>query len=295
MEEGLRQYLGESKFPFSPAEFRDITDMHLGPSMVVILPKATVNLPVGTHVHSSYEFMLPLAPMPVSLVGDSPVVFEPNKLFPINCDQPHGQVERSYNSRFIAFQIEKAFVQNISYEMYGSRQLLFRNSSHEWSVDLQSLLKSFVEESTNRQAGHTLIMESLSTQIVINIFRQIDHNMGEPLKDSFYSDRDNINRAIEFLNDYSGADYSLGDVAKVANLSTYHFIRVFKSETGKTPIDYLIDIKVKKAKYMLMNKNKSISEVCYECGFSNPSHFTRIFKTKVGVPPSVYRKSFLGI
>lgn len=295
MEEAMQQYLGEGYYPFSPKEFSNLVDIHLGASMIVLMPKTNINLPIGTHVHSSYEFFLPLIPMPLSIVGKNQVRFEVNKLFPINCDQAHGPIEQTTDSRFIAFQFEKEFLQDISKQVYGKRHILFQNCSNNWSQSLQLLLRSFVEESSNRQTGHTFIMESLSTQIAINLFRQLKHNMAEPLKGNFYTTRDNINRAINFLREYYNEDYSLEEVAKIANLSTYHFIRVFKNETGKTPIEYLLDFKIDKAKSLLTNKDKSISEICYDCGFNNPSHFTRVFKYKTGVTPSIYRKNFLDI
>jgi AraC family transcriptional regulator len=294
LEEGMQQYLGENHYPFSPHEFSKLADMHVGASMVIFMSKSYISLPVGTHVHSSYEFIIPQAPMPISIIGKKLFNFELNKLYPINCDQLHGPIEQLPASKFITFQLKKQFIQDMSNQVYGKSQLQFRNTSYKCSSELQALLRAFVEESSNRQAGYNFIIESLSTQIAIYVLRQIKHNIAEPLNEYIYSERDNINRAIDFLSEYYNGDYSLHDVAKVANLSTYHFVRVFKGETGKTPIEYLLDIKIENAKSLLMNKNKSISEVCYDCGFSNPSHFSRVFKTKIEVTPSSYRNSLLG-
>ncbi|MFZ5642647.1 MAG: helix-turn-helix domain-containing protein [Bacillota bacterium] len=81
----------------------------------------------------------------------------------------------------------------------------------------------------------------------------------------------------------------------MANLSSYYFIRVFKAQMGKTPYEYLLDIKMEKAREMLKQRNHTITEICYECGFNSISHFTTAFKRKVGVTPTYYRKSALHI
>lgn len=88
-------------------------------------------------------------------------------------------------------------------------------------------------------------------------------------------------------------EYSLEEVAQLANLSPYYFIKVFKTQTGKTPYDFLVDIKINKACTLLKTSSNTITEICEYCGFSNSSHFTNVFKRKMGVSPSEYRKAFI--
>jgi len=100
----------------------------------------------------------------------------------------------------------------------------------------------------------------------------------------------NINESIKFLKENYQNEYCLEDVARVANLSPYHFIRVFKSQTGKTPYDFLMEIKLEKAKEMLMDSAKTVTEICSILGFSNPSHFAAVFHKATGQSPTAYRK-----
>jgi ATP/maltotriose-dependent transcriptional regulator MalT/AraC-like DNA-binding protein len=103
-------------------------------------------------------------------------------------------------------------------------------------------------------------------------------------------EKENINRAVAYLRENFTKKYHLADVARVANLSPYHFTRVFKAQTGKTSSDYLLDIRVEKAREMLRTTDQTITEICFQCGFCNPSHFATVFKRRVGVGPSEYRK-----
>jgi len=107
-----------------------------------------------------------------------------------------------------------------------------------------------------------------------------------------YNVTKNINQSIKYLKENYQKDFCLEDVAKAANLSPYHFIRVFKSQTGKTPYEFLMDLKLQKAKEMLLDSTKTITEICSELGFSSPSHFAAVFSKNVGETPKAYRKKY---
>lgn len=105
-----------------------------------------------------------------------------------------------------------------------------------------------------------------------------------------YNVTKNINYSIRFIQENLQNEFSMEEAAKVANLSTYHFIRVFKSQTGKTPYEFFMDAKMQKAKEMLKDHTKAITEICSSLGFSSSSHFARVFKKATGLAPSEYRK-----
>lgn len=107
-----------------------------------------------------------------------------------------------------------------------------------------------------------------------------------------YNVTKNINQSIKYLKENYQNEYCLEDVAKEANLSPYHFIRVFKSQTGKTPYDFLMDIKMEKAKELLTSTSKTIFDICVDIGFSSPSHFANVFSKAAGISPSAYRKKY---
>ena len=98
-----------------------------------------------------------------------------------------------------------------------------------------------------------------------------------------------ITRAKEFINERKGEDMSLNDVAKVVNMSTFHFCKMFKKATGLTFTEYLSLVRIAKAKNLLLNPNLRVSEIAYEVGFQSLTHFNRIFRKMVGESPSQYR------
>lgn len=108
-----------------------------------------------------------------------------------------------------------------------------------------------------------------------------------------YNVTKNIELSIKFLQENYKNEYCLEEAAKAANLSPYHFIRVFKSQTGKTPYEFFLDIKMQKAKEMLKNHIYTITEISSALGFSSSSNFARVFKSTFGLAPTDYRKKHI--
>lgn len=80
-------------------------------------------------------------------------------------------------------------------------------------------------------------------------------------------------------------------MAGIANLSRYHYSRLFKKHTGMTPFDYYQDVKISKIKEKLCDKNLSVTQAFTDCGVDYSGNYLRIFKEKVGMTPSQYRIS----
>lgn len=103
--------------------------------------------------------------------------------------------------------------------------------------------------------------------------------------------RDNIKKAMEYLDNCNYKEYSLEEAAQKAELSPYHFIRVFSSEVGMTPHKYLVKIKVEAIMDKLADRNLSVAEAFSACGIEYNGHFAAVFRKTVGMSPSQYRKT----
>jgi len=96
--------------------------------------------------------------------------------------------------------------------------------------------------------------------------------------------------AKEFLDDFPQADVSLEELAKLANLSPYHFARSFQKEFGFPPHAYQVQSRLHYA-IRLMKQGHSLSDIAQESGFHDQSHLHRHFKRAMGVTPKQYIKS----
>ncbi len=99
-----------------------------------------------------------------------------------------------------------------------------------------------------------------------------------------------VRRALNFMEERYLEDISLKDIARAACLSPYHFCRLFKKEMGITCISYLSRLRIEKAKSLLGNTPYPVTQICFEVGFNDLSHFERVFRSIEGIPPSAYRK-----
>jgi AraC-like DNA-binding protein len=85
-------------------------------------------------------------------------------------------------------------------------------------------------------------------------------------------------------------EITLEDIGVVAAMNSQHFLRMFKQVYGITPHQYLIDLKLRKAKEMLVGTGLTINEICQTIGFESVFSFSILFKGRFGVPPSGFRK-----
>lgn len=291
MSEALKKFLGDGPYPYPPKEFAEAVNMHLTDKFIVLQPKTALNFVEESHAHESFEFLIPGSAMPLAKVEKRLFQFEVNKLFVFNSEEFHGPATAYPNCRFLAFQVDKHFMRETARMIYGREAVSFKNGSFAFDHEIEELIRRFIEENVNRQAGYQFIMDTIGTQVIIKLLRQLRSNMPVLTRECDYHERNNINRAKDFLTEHSNDDYSLEKVAQIANLSPYHFLRVFKAQIGRTPYDFLLDIKIKKACALLNGHKFSITDICYLCGFNSLNHFGSVFKRRVGVSPSCYRNS----
>ena len=101
-----------------------------------------------------------------------------------------------------------------------------------------------------------------------------------------------INKVKQYISEHYNEEVRLDDLSSIAGMSTSAFCRFFKTHTGRTVMDYLIDIRLGNAARLLVDTTAPISEICWQCGFNNLSNFNRIFKAKRGYTPRDFRTLF---
>ena len=95
--------------------------------------------------------------------------------------------------------------------------------------------------------------------------------------------------AIAYIGEHFREELTVAKLAASVSLSPYHFIRVFKRETGFTPHAYLCNTRMATAKYLLKTTRLSVKDICFACGFSSESVFCGAFKRRQGLTPAQYR------
>jgi transcriptional regulator GlxA family with amidase domain len=100
----------------------------------------------------------------------------------------------------------------------------------------------------------------------------------------------NVDIAIEMMQNKIHETLSLEEIAQKVNLSASHFSNVFKKQTGFSPIEYFIHLKIQKASQYLLFTQLRIKEIASNLGIEDPYYFSRIFTRVMGLSPNEYRK-----
>jgi AraC family transcriptional regulator len=99
-----------------------------------------------------------------------------------------------------------------------------------------------------------------------------------------------LRRVIERMRCFD-CDLSLQALANESGYSRVHFARMFRAATGYSPHNYLLNLKLERARELLKDPSLSLIDIALDCGFASHSHMSRLFHKNVGVTPSAYRRS----
>jgi len=98
-----------------------------------------------------------------------------------------------------------------------------------------------------------------------------------------------LRRVVEFMHANMDKQIGLKDLADCAGLSLSHFSFQFRASTNQSPHQYMLRLRIERSKELLTDFRLSVLDVGLEVGFRNQQHFATVFRSSVGVPPSVYR------
>jgi AraC-like DNA-binding protein len=170
----------------------------------------------------------------------------------------------------------------------ANRGILFSEQTTEMAGE------RLMQISKKRGFDSYMEFQSLLYDLAISRDQRLLTNISfQKTNDFFNSDR--IEKIYNFVRENYNKRIMLDDAAKLLNMSIVSFSRLIKQRTGKSFVDFVNEIRLGYATRMLIETSKSISEICYECGFNNISNFNRTFKRKQNCTPSEFRTNFNGV
>lgn len=143
---------------------------------------------------------------------------------------------------------------------------------------LETAMKEFMRD------GYSLIIEAYLTALFGKLlkFYEIEKS---------YINHDTVSQILQYCKAHYKENITVGQIAKNLYVSRSTISHIFRSRVGMTFCDYINSLKLTDAQWMLKNKNHSITEISYLCGFSTTRTFNRVFLKRYGVTPSAFRKS----
>ena len=103
-----------------------------------------------------------------------------------------------------------------------------------------------------------------------------------------------IQQVCLYIENNLTEDYPITSIAKDLNMSVYYLSHLFKSVTGTSPVAYRNELRLTRAKKLLVNTNETISQIASKCGFGSVSYFTEIFSRSEQISPSKFRRYHTG-
>jgi AraC family transcriptional regulator len=95
---------------------------------------------------------------------------------------------------------------------------------------------------------------------------------------------------LEMIESRLGEPLTLAELAEAVSLSQSHFSSMFRTSTGLSPHQYILRRRIARAKRLMRDPMKSMTDVALECGFATPQHFSQVFRVLTGSSPSEYRR-----
>ena len=156
-------------------------------------------------------------------------------------------------------------------------------------------INEILDEQRNIEPGYDLVLKSLVMKLLVAILRE----KGELKNEKNYksctfesSEKTNIVRTIiSFMTSNYMQDISLDKISKNMYLSPVYISKIFKEETGDSPINYLIKIRLDKAAQFLQKENEmTIKEISKKVGYDDAYYFSKLFKKHFTISPIEYKK-----
>ena len=152
------------------------------------------------------------------------------------------------------------------------------------------LLRAFTLNHTSQDALEQALHPVL--ELLFRLHRGLEAEI-EQLPAAKRSTREELYRRLHTARDYIEASFlerpNLETLAALVELSPHHFLRLFKTQFGLPPYQYLVQRRLQHAQHLLKTTESDVTDICFDLGFESLGSFSRSFKDKFGVSPSSYR------
>jgi transcriptional regulator GlxA family with amidase domain len=156
---------------------------------------------------------------------------------------------------------------------------------------LKQVTQLMLEELNNERPGSSIMLKCLSEMMFVNIIRAYVEQAAPASGFLSALNDPGISKALKLMQDSPQNDWTLGSLASEVGMSRSVFFNRFKKLVHETPLSYLTNWRIGHAQKLLMRDNSNISEIAANVGYQSEAAFNRIFKSKTGQTPAVYRRS----
>lgn len=136
-----------------------------------------------------------------------------------------------------------------------------------------------------------LYLDAVSTVLTTHLLRNYSNTQSVAQDTSETLSTRAVAQVIEYIHEHLALELSLTALAQIADMNLYRFARAFKYAIGVPPHQYVLQQRIERAKFLLVNTDLAIHDISYQLGFSSQSHFTTAFRRAIGVTPKAFREA----
>ena len=194
--------------------------------------------------------------------------------------------DHSVGDRCISLQISPDYFEELAATSAGSSR--FRFPVPMASASREILPATLLLEALTCSQEPLLLEEELAS-FVASAVRALSGG-GHGAQQASPRDERRISRALRYIEHHSDQAVELDQLAQVAAMSKFHFLRVFRRTLGMTPYQYLLGIRLRRTACRLLGSTEAISKIAFDTGFGDLSTFNRTFRSAFGVSPNGFRQ-----
>lgn len=198
----------------------------------------------------------------------------------------------SFDCRSLAmryFENAKIMLDSVSLKYVYS---IMDEAKRSFNIPFSDPLTKKMEILDNASLGGVQMIKCYLEIMLVKIMRRLSQT--ENQERAFLTENELSDKLVEdvlaYLNENVCSTVTVDDICKKISYSKAYIFKKFKQVTGKTIIDYFTNLKIKKAKELIKEKNLSVKEISLKLGFDTPNYFSKTFKKKTGLTPLEFRK-----
>lgn len=231
------------------------------------------------------------------MINNDVIVANPGDITVVNPFEIHSNINIGHvGGKYISIILYIDFLRELNPSGLDLRHALITKGQKFYNhitnnVRLQTIMRRVFEEFTDQKVNYRLVIYSLVTELFALLLRDYINKEKAITTPKTHNKRaELISPALsKIFKDYN-EKITVEELAKLCNVTKYHFCRLFKEETGLSVIQYIISYRISIAETMLKSTDNSIENVAYSCGFEDVSYFYRTYKKLKGISPMKARK-----
>ncbi|MBU5437842.1 helix-turn-helix domain-containing protein [Tissierella sp. MSJ-40] len=249
------------------------------------------------HWHGEIEIILVLQGTINIRVGNERFLLEENDLILINKNEVHNTSKTKEDNMLLVLQINpeyySSYYPRFNKMIFNCKSFLYGKEEQKSFDMIRHHLAKIVWELNKKREGYQLIIGAEAHLLAAFLVNNFDHTFIEDEKSvSMNKDIVRLQSIINYINRNMERRITLQEIADNEQLSVYYLSHFIKKNMGMSFQEYLNNIRLDKTVNLLLNSDKTITEISYESGFASTKSLNKLFKDVYDCSPSEYRKAY---